>query len=764
MKLIRLLTFLLLLSGGPLPGINAPAQTIPEKKTYTISRTASEITVDARLDEPAWDTALTLELGYETFPGNNIPARARTECLLTYDDTHFYAAFRVHDPEPAKIRAHYSDRDTAFQDDFVGLLLDTFNDERRAYEFYVTPLGVQMDLVEDDVSGTEDASWDAIWTSAGRLTPEGYVTELSIPFNQLRFPRSEGIQTWGLDIIRNYPRDQRYLFRLQPRDMDISCHFCQVSKLTGLQGLEPGRNVALYPTLTGIHTERREDFPDGGFSTETSELEPGLTARWGVTPSVTLVGTLNPDFSQVEADVAQLDINSQFTLFFREKRPFFLEDADYFQTPIDAVYTRTVADPLWGARVTGKEGGNAFGFYTAQDEVTNLIFPGSEGSAFTSLDETHLAGVFRYRRDVGQYSNIGALVTARQGADGYENTVYGADGQIRLGDADSVRLQLLGSTTAYPDQVADDYDQPGGRFSDLAAFASYDHETRDWWWGVSYEDFGKDFRADSGFIPRVDYRQTRVGLHRNWWAAEESWHSRFGFGGDWDYTEDQEGNKLEHELELWTVLEGPLQSLLNAGGGIREVIFQSIPFDQSFVRVYGQFTPNANLSASCSIHFGDQLDFANARNGDQLRIRPQLTYNVGRHLSIGLNHTYQILDVDVDGLVGIGRPDSGRLFTANLTELRSVYQFNTRSFVRAIIQYADIDRTPELYRDVVDAETRDLFGQFLYSFKLTPQTVFFLGYSENQHAWEDPHRGMDSLGLTRSDWTVFVKIGYAWLL
>jgi len=396
--------------------------------------------------------------------------------------------------------------------------------------------------------------------------------------------------------------------------------------------------------------------------------------------------------------------------------------------------------------------------------VTNLIFPGSEGSSFTSLDQSHLAGVFRYRRDVGQYSNIGALVTSRQGADGYENTVYGADGQIRLGDADSVRLQLLGSTSAYPDEVAADFDQPEGRFSDLAAFASYDHNTRDWWWGASYQDFGQDFRVDSGFIPRVNYREGRVGLHRDWWAGEESWYSKFGIGGDWDYSEDQEGNKLEHELELWTGLDGPLQSHLEAGGGIRETVFQGIPFDQSFARIYGQFNPNANLFAGCSIHFGDQLDFANARNGDQVRIRPQLTYNVGRHLSIGLNHTYQLLDVDVDGLIGIGRPDSGRLFTANLTELRSVYQFNTRSFVRAIIQYADIDRTPELYRDVVDAETRDLFGQFLYSFKLTPQTVFFLGYSENQHAWEDPHRGMDSIGLTRSDWTIFVKIGYAWLL
>jgi hypothetical protein len=765
MKVCRQLALLTLLALRVAACPGALAQDTPEKKVYTIARAVSAIEVDARLDEPAWDSALAVTLDYETFPGDNIPAKVHTEGWLAYDDTHLFVAFQAHDPEPEKIRAHYTDRDAPFNDDMIGVMLDTFNDERRAYEFFVNPLGVQMDLVEDDVSGNEDPSWDAIWKSAGRLTDDGYIVEMAIPFNQLRFPRTEGSMTWGIDIARVYPRDQAFLFRLQPRDYDRSCHYCQVSKLTGLEGLEPGRTLAFYPTLTGVHTERREDFPEGGFSTETSELEPGITTRWGVTPNITLVGTVNPDFSQVEADVAQLDINRRFTLFFPEKRPFFLEDADYFQTPIDAIYTRTVADPIWGARITGKEGGNAFGFFAAQDEVTNLIFPGAEGSSFTSIDESHLAGVLRYRRDVGEHSNIGGLVTARQGADGYENTVYGVDGRIRFSNTDSIRLQVLGSTTAYPDQVAADFDQPEGRFSGHGAFATYDHESRNWWWGALYEDMGKDFRADSGFVPQVDFRKVRAGLHRNWWFDDEgSRWSRFGLGGDWDYATDQDGNKLEHEGEIWAGLNGPLQSRFEAGAGVRETVFRDVSFDQSFIRFSGNFSPNAELTARCSVHFGHQLDFLNVRNGDQVRIVPRLTYRIGRHLSLSLDHTYQRLGVNADGLVGHGGSPGGRLFRANLTQVRGVYQFNTRSFVRAIIQYADIERDPDLYREVVDRNSRDLFGQFLYSFKLTPQTVFFLGYSENQHAFENPYSGMDSIGLTRSDWTLFVKIGYAWLL
>ncbi len=753
-KILFIITLLIL-------AVPAPAD---EKKTYTIKRTASEITVDARLDEPAWADALTVELNYETFPGDNVPARVRTECLLAYDDSNLYAAFRVYDPEPEKIRAHYSDRDKPFNDDMVGLMLDTFNDERRAYEFFVTPLGVQMDLVEDDVSGTEDTSWDAIWTSAGRLTPEGYVVEMAIPFNQLRFPAAPGVQTWGIDIARAWPRDQRYLLRLQPRRMDISCHYCQVSKLTGLEGLEPGRNLSFYPTLTGVYTERREDFPEGGFGTEKSELEPGITARWGATPNVTLTGTINPDFSQVEADVAQLRINRQFALFYPEKRPFFLEDADYFETPLSAVYTRTVADPLWGARVTGKQGASAFGFFTAQDTVTNLLFPGSEQSAFTSLDDPYLTGVLRYRRDVGGHSNVGFLVTSRQGAEDYENTVYGADGQIRLSDADSIQLQLLGSTTAYPNQVTADFEQPEGQFSGLAGVANYNHGSRNWNWWLRYEDFGRDFRADSGFIPRVDYRTGLAGLHYNWWGTDEDWHSRIGLGGDVDITEDQDGNPLEKEAEFWAEIHGPLQSQLEAGGSVREQTYHGETFDQAFGALLGEISPNAWFSGRVRVEFGDHLDYTNVRNGDFLQVRPSVTCRPGRHFTLELNHTYEQLDVSDHRLLVPGRLSEGRLYQANLTELRGIWQFNTRSFVRAIIQYADIDRTPALYYQPVDGETRDLFGQFLYSYTLTPQTVLYLGYSENQHAWDDPYSGTDSIGLTRSDWTVFIKIGYAWLL
>jgi hypothetical protein len=193
-----------------------------ERQTFHVSKASSDITVDARLDEPAWQNALAIPLEFETRPGENTKPPVETHCLVTYDPSRVYVAFRAYDPDPGSIRAHLSDRDTAFDDDFVGIVFDTFNDERRAFEFFVNPLGVQMDLFNDDVGGNETSSWDAIWESAGRITDHGYVVEVAIPFHQLRFPSVDGVQTWGFDALRFYPRSDRHRISSHPLDRDCT--------------------------------------------------------------------------------------------------------------------------------------------------------------------------------------------------------------------------------------------------------------------------------------------------------------------------------------------------------------------------------------------------------------------------------------------------------------------------------------------------------------------------------------------------------------
>jgi hypothetical protein len=768
---------------------------------HRIPRASSEIVIDGVLDEPAWDEALRLDLAYEVWPGDNNEATVRTEALLAYDASNLYAAFRAHDPEPDLVRARLTDRDSAFSDDFVGLVVDTFNDERRAFEFFVNAMGVQMDLVQDDVSGREDSSWDAIWDSAGRLTEEGYVVELAIPYTSLRFQRQEGDQVWGLDLIRIYPRDQRYLLAMNPRNRDVNCYLCQVGKIIGFAGATPGKNLEITPTVTAIRTDEAPPekadpndpnspfarFSQRGLEAGEMAYDPGITARWGMTPNLTLSGTVNPDFSQVEADAAQLNVNERFALFFREKRPFFLEGADFFETPLRAVHTRTVADPKWGTKVTGKEGKHAIGTFVAEDEFTTVMFPGSQGSSGASFNQSVSDGVFRYRRDLGESSAIGGLVTVREGSgNDYYNRVAGADGLFRMTKKDTLRVQILGSQTRYPEEHPDDpnvlitladdpadtrdsFEQPRGAFTDQAYILNYSHNTKTWDVWARHQEIGSRFRSDLGFIPQVDVRLSLAGYEYTWWGQEgEDWYSRFRFGGDVDETADLDGNLIERELEGWFNFSGPMQSFLFLGAGKRKFGWRDDTFDQEFVNFWADLRPTSNLWVGLSSGFSKRVDFAfedpaesgAARQGDEFRIGPEIGYNFGRHLRIDLFHTMRQL-----------RIDEGRLFRANQTQMNLALQFNVRTFFRAVVQYTDVARDTDLYPDCVadptgcglEERSEGVFTQLLFSYKVNPQTALFVGYTENQAGGSDVELGLDRVDLTRQDRTLFFKIGYAWV-
>ena len=716
------------------------------KTTIAVHPAESSIRIDGVLDEPAWRDAASVELAWETTPGDNVPAPVKTECLVTYDARSIFLAFRAQDPDPSQIRAHLTDRDAAFDDDFVGVILDTFHDSRRGFEFFVNPLGVQMDLINNDVGGGEDSSWDAIWASAGRVTPGGYVVEMEIPFSSLRFPHGSGVQTWGFSALRIYPRDRRYVLSSQPEDRNISCELCQISELTGLEGIRAGHALELDPTFTSTTTQVRDDFPDGPLSDPSVRGNTGLTVRWGMTPNLVLSGTVNPDFSQVEADAAQLSINRTFALFFPEKRPFFLEGSDYFQTPVNLVHTRTVADPSWGVKLTGKAGPNAIGAFVADDDVTSIIFPGNQGSESTSLDQSSTTAVVRYRRDVGASSTLGAIVTSREGKGNYSNQVYGVDGLLRLSETDDLSFQALGSETEYPRAVAEEFSQPAGQFNGSAIVARYSHDSRNWKWDIRYQDLGRGFRADVGFEPQVDTRFVRARASHVWWGDDGAFFNRLELGANRDETRDHDGVDLDRTSEVWVAASGPWQSHGFINIGTSDTYFNGRTFDQDYVGIFFNARPSGTLSVGAWTRLGDTIDFANTRSADGLTFSPRVTVKLGRHLRTDLRHTYQRLHVD-----------GGRLFRANLTDLRLVYQFNVRTFVRLISQYTDIIRNPSLYESEVDPTSRQLFNQLLFSYKVNPQTVFFLGYSDSGFG----RRGID---ITTTNRTIFLKVGYAWLL
>ena len=707
--------------------------------------TDRNIQIDGVLDDDAWQDATRVEVDTETKPGENTPARVKTIAYVVENGESLFIGFDARDPSPELIRAYLRDRDSAYNDDFVGVVLDTYNDEIRAFEFFVNPLGVQMDLTNDDINEREDDSWDAIWDSAGKITDTGYIVEMEIPLNQLRFPSTDGKQTWGIDFLRMYPRDQRYRFSNNALDRNVNCYLCQFEKFEGLEGVEPGRDLEIVPTLTASQTDTTDDPANVPMQSGDAEVEAGLSVRWGITPDLTANLTINPDFSQIEADAAQLDVNNQFALFFPEKRPFFLEGADYFRTPIRAVFTRTVADPSVGVKLTGKRNNNTFGVFAAQDEVTNLIFPGAFGSDSTSLAEENTSFVGRYSRSFGESSSVGALMTGRSG-DGYHNYVGGLDMRWKIDDRNSIRLQHLVSDTEYPTTVADEFEQPLGSFDGRATFAAYNYDSRNWRVWTSHQERTAEFRSDSGFVPRVDISQQVVGVGRTWWGEDDDWYSKFSISGDWDIAHDDSGRMIERELEAWFRIEGPMQSRFDIGPLTRDILFDDALFKENKINLYTEFQPKGGLKLGIWASVGDQVDFANTQLGEEVRLEPFINWNINRNFLLQFDSTFVTLD----------SKDGPNIFDAKVYDVNLTWQFSVRSFIRLTTQIQDVERNQSEYVDAVDARSRDVGRQLLYSYKLNPQTVFFLGYSD---ALIDDD---DLSGLTTTDETWFMKIGYAW--
>lgn len=746
-----LAVFLLIHFFGLLPRLYSrekPGEKYPQAKNYTVQNAVSRIKIDGVLDEEAWKYPEKIALPFEWMPGDNIPAPVRTECLVTYDRSRFYVAFKCFDPEPEKIRAHYMDRDsidTFIQDDYVSFVIDTFNDQRRAFQFRVNPLGVQVDGVYSEMEGYEDFSWDTIWESAGRITQSGYVVEAAIPFNQLRFPKDKGTQTWGFEANRSYPRIDRHRLISHVRDRNKSCLLCQMNKLTGFSGISPGKNLEFDPTITASRTDIYYLMPTEEFDPGKIKPEPGITARWGITPNLTLNAAVNPDFSQVEADAAQLEVNTRFALRYPEKRPFFLEGADFFVTRLEAVFTRTIYDPLWGAKITGKSGKNALGLFVTQDRYNNLVFPSNQGSGAFSLKQDVFGGVFRYRRDLGRSSTLGLLYTGRAAED-YYNHAAGVDGFFRLSKSSTLSLQYLHSRTDYPDTVTQTYNQENKPFDGDALSAFFLHRSRHLIFHLKYEALSPGFRADSGFIPRVDTKEMEIKINPVLWGKEGSWFDRLGVMVLANNITDYNNNLTDRLVLLAASYTGPLQTYFETDFYFQKEFFNGVTYDMNRLAFYLEMKPTRGLNYNIYTRFGDSIDYSNSRLAYSKLLMPNLEIGIGKHLNLNISYIFEHLSLK-----------SEKIYTANILQTRFVYNLNVRTFVRAILQYTHINRNTDLYLAEVDSLTKTLFTQFLISYKINPRTVLFIGYSDN-------HLGTRGYDLTRTDRTFFLKIGYALVL
>ncbi|MFA9454382.1 MAG: DUF5916 domain-containing protein [Candidatus Aminicenantaceae bacterium] len=312
----------------------------------SIPRMSGSPKIDGILDNPFWEKEALKIDGFRQFtPVEKGDPSQKTEAYIGYDPKNLYIAFRCYDTDPQKIRASITKRDNVIDDDWILVFLDTFNEKRRAFTFIINPLGIPLDgmRIEEGGDADIDGSWDAVFQSEGRVDEKGYTVEMAIPFKSIRFPDSSS-QTWGLQIQRTIRRKNEEIY-WYPRSRNVNGFLLQAGQLQIEGDLEKGKNLEIMPVLTALKE-----------GSGTIDPEAGLNLKYGITSNMTIDLAINPDFSQIEADIPKINVNQRYDLYYPEKRPFFLEGKDYFDTPIELVYTRTISTPMWGGKLTGKAG------------------------------------------------------------------------------------------------------------------------------------------------------------------------------------------------------------------------------------------------------------------------------------------------------------------------------------------------------------------------------------------------------------------------
>ena len=726
----------------------ASAQPPASNPEVHLIRASGPIRIDGDLSDEAWQKAAKVDKWYEIQPGDNTEPPVRSVGYVTYDDRFLYAGFEFDDPDPSSIRAPLGDHDAINGNsmDFGGIFLDTLDTRRTAIEFFANPRNVQYDAVTDDASG-ENPSPDFYWDSAAKITARGWTLEIRIPFSSLRYRHADP-QHWGIILFRNYPR----LFRHQITSVTFprggNCTVCRESALTGLEHLPGGGHVVAAPYVSASQTSRPRDGVLGApLVNESVDGRVGLDVKYTPSPNSALDATIRPDFSQIESDTAQITANERFALFYPEKRPFFLEGVDLFNTPIQALYTRTITDPTWGARLTGKTGSMRYTALVAEDAGGGtVILPGANGSSSAPQDFTSDVFVGRVKRDIGR-SFVGALVTDREIRDGAaHNRVAGPDAECRPSTADVIAAQALFSDTRTPNRPDVASEWSGQQFGGYALQTSWSHNTRHLDWFGRYKNLSDGFRANTGFVPQV-------GIHdlsgsAGWTVHPKGPVSRERTWVQLQYQTDRSGSVITKGIM-------PGFAMDTRWNGFVQVSFNN-DHTRAGDRLIGrnqfgytvQFSPSRRITfVSIDSTMGEDIDFANARPATGLSVNLQATLQPTDHLAMSFLERTRSLHVDLG-------ETAGRLFVERISRVNTTYTFTSRMFIRLIAQYISATRNPALYLSAVSSREGDFSGSALFAYKLNWQSVLFAGYGDDREL-------SDVRRLEPLDRQFFVKISHA---
>ncbi len=714
----------------------------------TISKCSNnEIKIDGVLNEPVWQTCQTASDFVEIQPSDNTPASVKTEAKMTYDEDNLYVAFICYDDKISRLRVNLTDRDKMYSDDYVGLLIDTYNDHKQAYEIFLNPYGIQGDGIWTKQG--EDMNFDMIYDAEAKIYKDKWIVELAIPFKSIRFPEGDE-QHWGVHIIRTRPRESRTQFSWAKVSRDNSDFLSQAGILKGFKKLKKGKQLELLPYVIGSHFGYREDPSDPGspFKNEKVKGDLGFGVKYGFSSNLTGEISLNPDFSQVESDAATINVNSSSAVFYPEKRPFFLDGANIFNSYINVVYTRMMNDPLYTAKLIGKIDDIDVGYMMGYDRNTPYIIPAKYGSDFIQTDLKSFANILRLKKSLKGSSFIGFIGTDHETGDSY-NRVLGLDGSFNFLKKYYFNWEVLGYFTRElnkPDLYENDtrinkkgndagfngeyLSGFGGIFSLIRNSRHYNSE---FWMSIA----PPEARRELGYMSKNDFRE--IGTwHGLTFYPERSVFERIepNFNGGLMY--DYNGNIKEQ----WLVPQFYIQfkHQVNFSGGFLAVNNENY-FDVYHKNVHrGWLNLNINTSSKATGGAFFELGKYIVRFEEPSYVgwgyiaEAWLTVKPVHNLVMENNYNYFELSKERGG---------EKLYSGYIFRNKTSFQFTRNFFLRLVVQYDSFNKSFDI--------------DPLLSYKWNPFTIFYIGSS---HDYADTGTGNNKSKFIETQRQFFAKFQY----
>jgi uncharacterized protein DUF5916/cellulose/xylan binding protein with CBM9 domain len=794
---------------APKPELAPPALTIPR-----LSRAPA--LEDFLGMKPQSDTARQMAkvTGFvQRNPHDGEKISEETAAYLGYDQKNLYVVFVCFD-DPKKVRARMSRREDIYDDDEVEVMLDTFHDRRRAYAFQTTPLGVQWDAIwseatRDEISGNFDTSFDTVWDSRGKVTSRGFVVWMAIPFKSLRFPSTKE-QEWGIILYRGIVRKNEDAFWPQV-SYKIAGRLGQAATLYGLEGISPGRSIELIPygIMRGFRALDTSDATNPYFRNAVAQGQAGVDAKFVIRDHFVLDLTANPDFSQVESEDPQITVNQRFEVYFPEKRPFFLENEDYFRTPLDLFFTRNIQDLSAGVRLTGKEGPYSVGLMSTDDRAPGQAVPPYFPLAGTRSYFT----IARVSRDIFKQSSIGALFTDWEcPTTGEFNRVGGVDTRLKFNanwslDAQAVTSSsnLAGnfySSSGYSSNNCETNLFPfdAGNFGNGSHYAGpadkldLKHDGLHLSYEGIYDDISPGFVTVPGFVNRVDIRELYQTLDYRF-RPKKGWVVDWGPSLIQRYVFDHEGNRLDTDYQPYVAIQGRGQTFIylfpyeELRERLRPQDFSFLGLSVSQNQDYHEHRSGASFLTShfpkvtvgASYFWGDGANFVPAANALPQSLLSRLdtatgtlTFRPLKPLKIENTYLFERLRaapyeylVAQAQLAGIGKG----IFNDHIVRSKWNWQFTPQLSLRLILQYNGLlANTPgnTVYPYTYLPTEKEFNADFLLTYLVHPGTAIYVGYNSDlqnlDHGLLPDPAGLAGLytakGYINDSRQFFVKVSY----